>query len=64
MVLVMYLNEKVVDTSLLTIHKIGDKTEREHYIQGAVNALLEKWDDLIVEQDMKPRFYIKGPFPF
>ncbi|HZI01614.1 MAG TPA: hypothetical protein VEX63_10730 [Flavisolibacter sp.] len=32
----------------------------EAYVQGAIAAMLEKWDDQIKEQDMKPRFYIKS----
>jgi hypothetical protein len=29
-------------------------------VQGAIAEMLEKWDDQIKEQDLKPRFYIKS----
>lgn len=64
MILQMYLDGKLVDASVLNIHRLGDERERELYIQGAVNELLEKWEDLIEDQNLEPRFYIKSQFSF
>lgn len=64
MVLQMFLDGKLVESVLLSVHKINNYFERDAYIQGAVNALLEKWDDLLEDHDMEPQFYIKGEFSF
>ena len=64
MILQMYLDGKLVDASTLAIRRLGDERERELYIQGAVNELLEKWGDLIQDQNVAPQFYIKSQFSF
>lgn len=37
-----------------------DPNLREAYVQGAIKEMLEKWEDLIKDQDLKPDFYIKS----
>ncbi|HVF81297.1 MAG TPA: hypothetical protein VM884_05165 [Flavisolibacter sp.] len=63
MILQMYIGDKLVDSSVLSLTKISDVQEREWYIQGAINQLLEHWSDLIKDQDPKVEFFIKGQFP-
>ncbi len=63
-ILEMYINGKLVDSTVLSIRQIYDPAERELYIQGAVNHLLEEWNDLIEDQNLKPQFFIKGQFSF
>lgn len=55
----MYIGDELVDSTMLSINKINDMREREWYIQGAVNELLEKWHDEIEDQGWKPQFFIK-----
>lgn len=62
MVLEMYIDNKLVDSLPLSAHKIIDSTERELYIQGAINHLKEIWDDLVEDQELKSHFYIKPTF--
>jgi hypothetical protein len=64
MVLQMFIDGKLVDTLPLSVHKINDYKEQDAYIQGAVNALLEKWNDLLEDQGLEPQFFIKGEFGF
>lgn len=64
MLLEMHINGKSVDSCFLSVHKIQETNERNTYIQGAINNLLEKWGDVIKEHNLKPEFYIKGNFPF
>ena len=49
-----------MDQTILSFRAMQDQRLREAYVQGAIAAMLEKWDDQIKEQDMKPRFYIKS----
>jgi hypothetical protein len=64
MTLGMYIDGKLVDCSVLSIHKITNLQERELYIQGAVNALHEKWSDLLEDENRKLQFFIRGQFDF
>lgn len=59
MVLQMYLDGKLIDSSVLTKNKMADGQEWEWYVQGAVNELLERWDDRLQEQKLQPEFFIK-----
>lgn len=59
MVLEMYLNNKLVDSLPLSLAKISNDNERMLYIQGAINHLLEIWEDSIKEQQSQPNFYIR-----
>lgn len=58
MLLQMFVDGKLIDTALLSVHKIQDAKEQEYYIQGAVNDLLEKWEDWLKDQNAKPQFFI------
>jgi hypothetical protein len=60
----MYIGDKLVDSSALSLSKITDRNEREWYIQGAINELSEKWHDLIEDQNLQAAFFIKGQSPF
>ena len=60
----MYINGKLVERVPLSLYRIHNATERELYIQGAVNELREKWSNLIKDQKLEPQFFIKGEFPF
>lgn len=64
MLLQIFIEGKLVDTVLLSVHKISDYKERKAYIQGAVNELLEKWEDLLDDQGLEPQFFIRGVFNF
>jgi hypothetical protein len=59
MVLEMYLNNKLVDSTPLSLSKINNVEERKLYIQGAVNHLLERWDGLIEDQHLKHDFFTR-----
>jgi hypothetical protein len=56
----MYIDGKLLDTSFLSIQKITNLEERNLYIQGAVNDLLEKWSDLLEDQNLQPQFFVKA----
>ena len=56
----MYIGDKLVDQTILSSRAMHDETTQHNYIQGAINNMLEKWSDLIEDQDLKPRFYIKA----
>ena len=58
MVLQMFIDDTLVDSSTLSLQKISDTEERKFYIQGAVNDLLERWSDIIEEENLTPEFYI------
>ena len=62
MVLQMYISEKLVESLVLSRTEIADLKERELYVQGAINELLEKWGDIINDQHLKAAFFIKGEF--
>lgn len=64
MLLQMFIDGKLVDSSLLSLHKMNNNRERDDYIQGAVNELLENWSDLIEDQNLKPEFFIKSERSF
>lgn len=64
MVLRMFIEGKLVDSSVLSLHKISDERERDWYIQGAVKDLLEKWEDLVQDQNLNVQFFISGDFRF
>lgn len=64
MLLEMYIDGKLVDSCLLSVHKIHDSQQREAYIQGATKALMEKWEKSIEDQKIKPELFVKGTFPF
>jgi hypothetical protein len=55
----MYISDKLLDQRLLSYRAIQDETLRQAYIQGAINDMLEKWQDLIDDQQLKQQFYIK-----
>jgi len=59
MILLMYLNDRLIDQSALSILKMRDIHEREWYIQGAIRELLEKWSELTDTQPKDPKFFIK-----
>ena len=54
----MYIDDKLVDQSILNSSAMQDIALREGYVQGAINHMLEKWDDLIKEYGLKPQFYL------
>ena len=54
----MYIGDKLIDKTILSYRAMNDQNLREAYMQGAIEELLEKWDDLIKNQDLKPRFDI------
>ena len=56
----MYIGDKLVDQTVLSYRAMQDQTLREAYVQGAINDMLEKWEDLIQEYQIKPQFYIKS----
>lgn len=64
MTLEMYINGKWVDSTPLSLCKIGDPEERQLYIQGAANDLMEKWEDLLEDQELEVAFFIRGQFRF
>jgi hypothetical protein len=64
MVLQMFIDGKLIENVPLSVHKIRDYKERDAYIQGAMNELLEKWSDLLEAKNLEPQFYINGEFPF
>lgn len=59
MLLQMFIGDKLIEAVPLSVNKISDMREREGYIQGAVNELLERWDDVIAGQELQPEFFIK-----
>lgn len=59
MLLQMFIGDKLIEAVPLSINKISDTRDRDWYIQGAVNELLEKWQVEIKKQDLKPQFFIK-----
>lgn len=63
MILQMYINSTLVHSSVLSLTNMTDLKEREWYIQGAINELLEAWSELIENQNLKAEFFIKGPLP-
>ena len=64
MLLQMFIEGKLIESVPLSVHKISDYKEREAYLQGAVNELLEKWSNLLEDPNLEPQFYIVGEFPF
>lgn len=64
MLLQMFIDGKLVDSSLLSIHMMNNYKERDDYIQGSVNELLERWSDLIEDQNLVPEFFIMSKFSF
>ena len=64
MILQLYFGDELVDSTVLSLTKINVIKERELYIKGAINAMREKWSDLIEDQKLAPAFYIKGDFKF
>jgi hypothetical protein len=58
MVLQMYIDGKLVDSIALNLGYIHNAEERQLYVQGAINDLLERWDALLEEQELQPEFYI------
>lgn len=59
MQLLLYLKDKLVDTEPLHLTHLTDHKERDVYIQGAMNLLLEKWRHVLEEADAEPRFVLK-----
>ena len=57
--LLLYLNDKLVDIEPLNLTHLSDNKERDGYIQGAMQLLLEKWDVALDEPGVKPRFELK-----
>jgi hypothetical protein len=55
----MYIGDKLMDQTILSFRAMQDQRLREAYVQGAIAEMLEKWDDQIKEQDLKPRFISK-----
>jgi hypothetical protein len=60
----MYIDGKLVDSTPLNLHQIHDSSERDLYIQGAINFLLENWDEPIDDQKLEPQFFIRGKSQF
>jgi hypothetical protein len=58
MVLQMYIDGKLVDSIALNLGYIHNAKERQLYVQGAINDLMERWSDLIEDQKLQPEFYI------
>ena len=56
MLLQMFIDGKLVDSSLLSIQMMNNYKERDDYIQGSVNESLERWNDLIEDQNLRPEF--------
>jgi len=56
----MYIGDKQVDQIILSYRAMQDQTLREAYVQGAIQDMLEKWEDLIKESQLEPQFYIKS----
>ena len=56
----MYIGDKLVDQCFLSYRAMHDPRLREAYVQGAIHDMLEKWEDLIKDQDLKPQFFIRG----
>ena len=54
----MYFDGKLVDSIALNFGYINNAEERQLYVQGAINDLLERWDALLEEQESQPEFYI------
>lgn len=55
----MYIADKLVESCPLSIYKINNFKEREWYIQGAINELMEKWEDVLHDAEVKPEFYLR-----
>jgi hypothetical protein len=55
----MYIGDKLVDQVVLSQTAMHNVEEREAYIQGAINDLLEKWEHLIQGDGQQPRFTIR-----
>jgi hypothetical protein len=60
----MYIGDRLVDSSVLSLTNLNDSQQREWYIQGAINELLEKWDHLIKDQNLEVEFFIQGQLRF
>jgi hypothetical protein len=56
----MYIGDKLIDQTSLSYRAMHDHKLREAYVQGAINEILEKWEDQIKDHILKPQFYIKG----
>jgi hypothetical protein len=59
LVLQLHIGDKVVDQTILSYRAMQDENLRDAYVRGAMNDLLEKWEDLIKDQDLPMKFYIK-----
>lgn len=59
MFLLLYINDKLIDAEPLNLAYLNNDGERQTYIRGAMNHLLEKWSDVLEEQAVEPRFVIK-----
>jgi hypothetical protein len=60
MVLQMFIGDTLLDSSILSLTQMNDNTERERYIEHMINELLEKWSDVINQQNSKVEFFIDG----
>lgn len=56
----MYLDDELIDQTLLSFRAMQDSALRDAYLQGAISEMLEKWDEHIKTQQVKPSFYIQG----
>jgi hypothetical protein len=59
LVLQLYIDDKLVDQSILSSSAMKDEQTREVYVQGAMTLLLEPWEDLIKEYSLQSQFFIK-----
>lgn len=57
--LLLYLNDKLVDIEPLNLTHLKESKERDGYMQGAMQLLLEKWSDALDEPGVEPRFELK-----
>lgn len=42
--LLFYINGNLIDTYPLALHRLADDKERQAYLQGVINHLLEQWE--------------------
>jgi hypothetical protein len=60
MVLQMFIGDKLVDSTVLSLTRMSENKDREYYLEEAMHELLEKWSDLINRQHSEVEFYIDG----
>lgn len=60
MLLLLYVNNTLVDSTPLSLHHLNNEAERQAYIRGAINHLLELWEDDLMQSASPYRMETTG----